>query len=114
MKALTLLEKNKSVKERSESYFKSIRRSIFRNHIEKIQDRIDKLVEKNFDLENFSLDTNLNAGLKQMTKEDCEVRFVELINNQYELEMLQLELESKTKIFSEYFGEEVTTEVTTA
>lgn len=114
MKALTLLEKNKSVKERSESYVKSIKRSIFRNEIEKIQDKIDKLNEKNFDLENFSLDTNLNAGLKQMTKEDCEARFVELINNRFEIEMLTLELESKTKIFTEYFGEETSTETITA
>ncbi len=106
MKALSLLESNKTTKEKASSYVVSIARSLKRNVLETLQDKIDKLKDENFDLENFALDTDLNKNLRQMTKEDCELRFKKLIDNQFEIEMLELELASKTKVFNTYFNEE--------
>ena len=106
VKALELLKANKSVKERAEAYFTSVKRSIQKNIIDELISRQEKINDELFELTNFTLDTNLNAGLKQMTKEDCEKRFTQIIELEFDLKILTLELESKQASFDKYFKEE--------
>lgn len=107
-KALSLLKSNKTVAERASQYFKSIKRNIQRDILDELTIRIEKLNEKIFDLGNFSLDINLNQGLTQMTAEDCENRFRELISCKFEITLLEVELKAKQASFDEYFLEEET------
>ena len=102
-KALTLLETNKTVKERAGKYVERIKKSISLEVIDTLKEKIEKIDDQIFDLENFSLETNLNKGLKQLTKEDCENRFKEIINLEYKKKLLSLELEAKTQAFNKYF-----------
>ena len=102
--AYSLLEKNKTVKERAEFYHSSIQRNLQRLVIDSLIERRDSLQDELFDKSNFSLDTNLNAGQRTMTKEDCENRFKCIMDIEYELELVNLELESKQAIFKKYFG----------
>lgn len=104
VKALSLLRTNKTVKERAESYFKSITRNIQKNVIDTLVQKKEALEDKIFDLENFTLDTNLNAGLRTMTKEDCEKRFIDIINAECELELVNRELAIKQGSFDKYFA----------
>jgi len=101
--ALALMEKNKSVKERAESYFESVRRNIQRDVIDALVAKKEDLKDKLFELTNFTLDTNLNAGLSRMTKDDCEKRFKQIIENEYQLELIELELSAKQDTFNKYF-----------
>jgi hypothetical protein len=109
-KALELLGKSKTVRERADSYVVSMKRNLQKKILDTLQDKIDAIKDKNFDLENFTLDTNLNAGVRQMSKEDCESRFEQLINNQFELQLLEAELKVKQEAFNQYFNENVSAE----
>ena len=101
--ALVLMEKNKTVKERASAYFESVKRNLQKNVIDKIVEKKENLTDELFELTNFTLDTNLNSGLRQMTKEDCEKRFARIIEIEYELELIKLELEAKQATFDKYF-----------
>jgi hypothetical protein len=105
MKALELLEKSKSTKERAGSYITTIQRNIQKEVIDKLVDKLDSLKDKLFDLNNFTLDTNLNSGLKQMSREDCERNFKEIIEIEYEMYLLNQELKIKQSTFDDYFTE---------
>jgi hypothetical protein len=101
--ALQLMEKNRSVKDRASAYFESVRRDIQRDVIDTLVAKKEKLEDELFELTNFVLDTNINAGLRTMTKEECKSRFEKIINTEFELEILSLELSSKKASFDKYF-----------
>lgn len=103
-KALTLLRTNKTVNERAEKYTERIRKSLSLKIIDSLKEKIEKIDDKIFDLENFSLETNLNKGMKQLTKEDCEARFEEIIDLSFNKKVLELELAAKQEAFDAYFG----------
>lgn len=103
--ALSLMKKNKSVSERAQAYFESVKRNIQRDVIDKLVSRKEELEDRLFELTNFTLDTNLNAGLRQMTKDDCEKRFKEIIETEYQLQLTELELKAKQASFGKYFTE---------
>lgn len=105
MKALELLKTNKSVKERAEQYAQSMKRNIQRDVLDTLTSKKEKIEDDLFELGNFTLDTNLNAGLKQMTKESCEDRFKKIIQLEYELELLQAEIKVKQSSFDKYFND---------
>lgn len=109
-KALELLKKAKSVDERAGKYAERIATSLKIKMILPLQEKVEAMEDKIFDLENFSLDTNLNKGQKTMTKDDCEKRFEEIINLKYEKGMLELELEAKKEAFEDLFGTEAESE----
>ena len=100
---LSMMEKNKSVKERAQSYFESVKRNLHRDVIDKLVSKKEDIEDKLFELTNFTLDTNLNAGLQRMTKEDCEARFKSIIDLEYDLKLVELELKSKQESFKKYF-----------
>ena len=103
-KALTLLESNKSVKEIAGSYLSSIKRNLQASVIDNLKTKIDTLTDRRFSLQNFNLTTNLNNGVVAMSREECEKRFKDLIDLEYELSLTEMELKIKTKSFNEYFG----------
>lgn len=102
-KALTLLKSNKSVSERAEAYVKSIARDIQKNKIDVLVSKKEHLEDEIFELENFTLNTDRNANLRAMTKDECQERFERLIDAQYELKLLALELEVKEAAYANYF-----------
>ena len=102
-KAYTMLSKVKSVKERAEVYIPSIMKSLDYQMIHPLENKRDTLSAQIFDLESMGLATDLNKGLRALTKEDCEARFAAIIQKKYELKILNLELEAKQAAFNELF-----------
>lgn len=103
MKALELLKTSKTVKERAESYANSVKRNIQKDIIDELISKKEKFEDELFELTNFTLETNLNSGLKSMTKEDCENRFKRIIEVEYLLQLVQIELKIKQESFDKYF-----------
>lgn len=104
-KALSLLKKRKSVTERSEQYADRIAKSLELSLINPIKENIEKIDDRIFDLENFSLETDLNAGLQQLTKEKAEERFKQIIELHYEKDLLTAQLNSYQNAYDKYFVE---------
>lgn len=102
--ALSLLKTNKSVSERAENYVISSKRNIQRDVIDTLVAKKETIEDELFELTNFNLETNLNAGIAQMTKESCESRFKKVIDLEYKLVLLSLELKTKQESFNKYFG----------
>lgn len=103
-KAHKLLASVKSVTERADKYADRIKKSLSISIIDNLQERIEKIDDKIFDLENFALETNLNKGMVQLTKEDCEKRFAQIIELKFEQSLLQAELNAKKAAFDELFN----------
>ena len=103
-KAHTLLASTKSVADRAATYAERIKKSLSIYIIDNLQERIEKIDDKIFDLENFALETNLNKGMVQLTKEDCEKRFANIIDLKFEQSLLQAELKAKKAAFDELFN----------
>lgn len=102
--ALEMLGKNKTVAQRAESYVGSIKRNIQRDVIDNLIARKEKLEEEKFELSDFTLDTNINSGHRRMTAEDCEKRFKRLIDVDYELALLDIEIKVKQASYDKYFN----------
>jgi len=105
MQALEMLRKTRSLEERAESFVESTKRNIQRDVLDTLITRKLKLKDKVFSLSNFSLLTDVNSGLKEMTREDVEARFKEIIQSEYELKLLEMEIKAKTEAFNFYFNE---------
>lgn len=103
-KALALLKSNKSVSERAENYAQSIKRNIQRDVIDALVTKKESIEDELFELQNFNLETNINAGQQVMTKDSCETRFKKIIELEYKLQILELELKVKQASFEKYFG----------
>lgn len=104
-KALELLKQSKSVAQRAAQYVTSVKRDIQRDVLDTLTKKKEALDDELFDLSNFSLETDVNAGRNQMTKEDVLFRFKRMIQIEYELKLINLELEVKQKAFDSYFNE---------
>lgn len=102
--AYTLMQKNRSVKERASSYFTSVKRNIERDVINTLIAEKEAIEDKIFELTNFNLVTDKNAGMQMMTKDECEQRFKTLIELEYQLVVKELELTVKTQSFNKYFN----------
>lgn len=104
MKALQILEKNQSTKERASEYLKSIKRNLQKKVIDSLVEKIEAIEDKIYGLLDMSLNTDLNKGVKTVTRDQAEARFSEVIELEYELELLNRELEIKRKSFDNYFS----------
>lgn len=105
-KALEIMRKAQSVEARADKFSVTIARNIQKDVIdvlitqkEKLEDEIDSILD-------FSLETNINRGLKQITREEAEQRFKLAIEKGYELRLVKMELKVKTKLFNKYFKDE--------
>jgi len=104
MKALQILEKNQSTKERASEYLKSIKRNLQKKVVDVLEEKIEAIEDKIYGLLDMSLNTDLNKGVKTVTRDQAEARFSEVIELEYELELLNKELDVKRKSFDNYFG----------
>lgn len=106
MKALNILSTVKSVKDRAQSYSETISRELKRTVLDPLIIKKERLEDEIASLEDFSLQTDHNKGQAQMSREDCQKRFTQIIETKWELCLVQKELEEKTKYFNEYFDNE--------
>ena len=104
-KALDLLKSNKTVSERAENYVTSVKRNIQRDVIDSLTSKKESMEDELFELTNFNLETDVNRGYQQMTKESIEARFKKIIDLEYKLKLTNLELASKQESFDKYFGD---------
>lgn len=104
MKALELLKTNTGVAERAENYVSSVKRNIQRDVIDALTSKKEKIDDELFELKNFSLETDANKGVIEMKREDIEKRFRKIIDLEYELKLVSLELTAKQESFEKYFG----------
>lgn len=104
IKAVSLMKKSKSASERATTYATRIKESLKTNIITKLTEQIASIDDKIFDLENFDLSTDLNAGKSEMTKKECEKRFAEIIELNFQKELLEAELKSKQATFDSLFS----------
>ncbi len=105
VKALDLLKSNKTVSERAENYIVSVKRNIQRDVIDALTSRKEAMEDELFELTNFNLETDVNKGYQQMTKESVEQRFKKIIDIEYKLKLVSLELNAKQESFDKYFGD---------
>jgi hypothetical protein len=105
VKALDLLKSNKTVSERAENYIVSVKRNIQRDVIDSLTAKKEAMEDELFELTNFNLETDVNRGYQQMTKESVEARFKKIIDIEYKLKMTNLELIAKQESFDKYFGD---------
>ena len=103
MKALELLNTNTGVAERADNYVSSIKRNIQRDVIDALTSKKEKIDDELFELKNFSLETDANRGVIEMKREDIEKRFRKIIDLEYELKLVSLELTAKQESFERYF-----------
>lgn len=104
MKAFDLLKSNKTVAERAENYITAVKRNIQRDVIDALTSKKEKIEDDLFELTNFNLETDVNRGYQAMTKDSVEARFKKIIDLEYELKLVELELKAKTEAFNKYFG----------
>jgi hypothetical protein len=106
MKALELLKSNKTVAERAENYATAVKRNIQRDVIDILTAKKEAIEDELFELTNFNLETDVNKGFQSMTKESVETRFKKIIDLEYKLKLVDLELKTKQESFNKYFGNE--------
>ncbi len=104
VKALELLKSNKSVSERAENYIVSVKRNIQRDVIDALIQKKEAMEDELFELTNFQLETDANRGFQAMTKETVEARFKKVIDLEYKLKLVELELKTKQESFDKYFA----------
>lgn len=102
-KAELLLNKSKSVIERASKYSKRIAKSLEIKMIDSLKENIEKYDDQIFDLENFSLKTDINKGRETLTKEEIEERFEKIINLHYQRDLATAKLKSIESAFNKYF-----------
>jgi hypothetical protein len=103
MKALELLKTNKTVVERAENYITSVKRNIQRDVIDTLTSKKESIEDELFELGNFSMETDINKGYQAVTKETVENRFKKMIDLEYKLKLVELELKTKQESFDKYF-----------
>jgi D-Tyr-tRNAtyr deacylase len=102
-KALNMLETSKTLSERASQYYTAIARDIKDSTITVLEKKIEKLKNKVFDLSDFTLEADANAGQRRMSQEDCQSQLQQLLDTQYAIKVLELELKLKTDIYKELF-----------
>jgi hypothetical protein len=104
-KALELLKSNKTVAERAENYATAVKRNIQRDVIDTLTAKKEAIEDELFELTNFNLETDVNKGYQAMTKDSVEARFKKIIDLEYKLKLVTLELTAKQESFNKYFGD---------
>ena len=102
-KAFQMMNKGKGVEERASKYFNGIKKDLQRNVIDSMQSQVDRIKSEIFELEDFSLETDVNRGVSALSEAECNQRFNSIIQKKYELKLKKLELKEKKKAFNELF-----------
>lgn len=104
-RALSLMQKAKSTKERAEEYYPRIKKAIYYDKIVKLEEEIEEKKSKIYDLENMSLATNHNKGIVALTKEDVQSRVEQIISLDEEIILMEIKLKARKASFEKYLGE---------
>lgn len=104
-RAFVMLNSVKSVKDRALQYSARIKTTLEVEMIHPLIEKVNKIDDEIYALEDFSLETDLNKGLRKLTKEDCEQRFKKIIELKYARALAVMERDSKIKAFNDLFGE---------
>jgi hypothetical protein len=107
MKALNLMKSSTSTDDRADSYVVTIKRNLQKKIIDTLLEQIEKIEDKKRDLQEFAMEADANRGIIALTREQCEKRFEQIIDLNYELDLVRAELKSKQASFDYFFGEEV-------
>jgi len=103
-KAAELLKNLPNIEQRAEKFAETVKRNLQKGLIDTLitkKETLEDTIDSKLD---FSLHTDLNKGMLPVSREAAEVRFKEVINLRYELELVNMELTIKQDIFAEYFG----------
>jgi D-Tyr-tRNAtyr deacylase len=104
MKALVLLKKSKSVDERAAQFVQVAKEDLYDDLIKPLKRKISDIDNSIFELTDFTLETNLNKGMRRMSSDDIKAQFTKVIELKYQKDLLEAELISKEATFNEYFG----------
>lgn len=102
-KALELLSKGVSTKDRASKYVERVSKSIELSLINKMEEDINKMEDEVFELKNFDLETDVNSGKKEMTKEEVEKRFLRIIQIEVDMKLRRMELEATKEAYNNLF-----------
>jgi len=103
MLALNILKKTTNAQERANDYASTIKRNLQRSIIDALIIKKEKIEDKIKELKEIYLETDINSGRHQMTATDCELRFNQIIAEEYQLELLEREMKIKQASFDKYF-----------
>ena len=106
-RAESLLLSGQKVSERASKYAERVAKSLELKLITSLEEEIEEKNDKILDLENFSLETDLNKGIKPLTKEEVEANFKTIIELTFERDLLEAKLNSYKKAYDYYFKTEV-------
>ena len=104
-KASKLMKSAQSVESRADAFLISIKRDLKKEILDPLVVRQEQIADQIYQASDFNLDTDLNKGVVQLTKAQCQTRFKKLIDLNYELTLVNAELVIKQKAFDEYFEE---------
>lgn len=96
---------SQTVEARASEYFSSIKRNIQINVLDALTSKIEALNDRKFELSDFTLKADVNTMMIPLTRQECEARFVQLIDIDFKKELLEVELKAKQKAFDSYFSE---------
>lgn len=105
-KALEIMRKAQSVEKRAGKFAVTIARNLQKEMIDTLVDQKEKLEDEIESVLDFSLVTDLNHGLKTITREEAERRFKTAMEKGYQLKLLKVELKVKRKLFKKYFDDD--------
>jgi D-Tyr-tRNAtyr deacylase len=79
MKALVLLKKSKSVDERAAQFVQVAKEDLYDDLIKPLKRKISDIDNSIFELTDFTLETNLNKGMRRMSSDDIKAQFTKVI-----------------------------------
>ena len=104
-KALELLMKSKTVDQRASQFLQIAKEDIHLDLIKPLERKLVEIDNKIFELEDFTLETNLNKNMKRMSAEDIKSSFTQIIKLGYERDLVEAELSSMKARYDHYFTE---------
>ena len=102
-KALKLLNNSSSTEARAERYIGRIT-THFTNDLDRRKEKIEVMKDQVAELERMDLQTDVNSGRNEMTKEQIQQRFQGIFDLKVDIELAERELDVRIKAFAEYFG----------
>lgn len=111
-KAAELLKNMPNIEQRAEKFAETVKRNLQKSVIDELITKKESLEDQIDGKLDFSLHTDLNRGMLPVTREAAELRFREVIDLRYRLELVSQELAIKQDIFNDYFGSEPAKEET--
>lgn len=103
-KAALLLKNMPNIEQRAEKFAETVKRNLQKSIIDELITKKENLEDQIDSKLDFSLHTDLNRGMQPVSREAAELRFREVIDLRYRLELVTQELAIKQDIFNDYFG----------